>query len=75
MLVDFKRAFLYGDVERELYIELPEEEPGRAGGQNVGRLRKAMYGTRDAPAVWQRLVRKVMTEMGFEASRTTPCVY
>ena len=75
MLLDFKRAFLYGDVERELYIELAEEEPGRAGGQNVGRLRKAMYGTRDAPAVWQRLVRKVMTEMGFEASRTTPCVY
>ena len=34
-----------------------------------------MYGTRDPPAVWQRLVRKVMTELGFEPSRTTPCVY
>ena len=73
MLLDFKRAFLYGDVERELYIELPDEEENKQGGQNVGRLRKAMYGTRDAPAVWQRLVKKVMTELGFEPSRTTPC--
>ena len=75
MLLDFKRAFLYGDVERELYVELPEEEAGRQGGQNVGRLRKAMYGTRDAPAVWQRLVRKVMLRLGFKPSTTTPCVY
>ena len=34
-----------------------------------------MYGTRDAPAVWQRLVKKVMTELGFTASRTSACVY
>ena len=51
MLLDFKRAFLYGDCERELFIELPEEDPRRDGGACVGRLRKAMYGTRDASRV------------------------
>ena len=34
-----------------------------------------MYGTRDAPAVWQRLVRKILTGLGFVPSRTTACVY
>ena len=34
-----------------------------------------MYGTRDAPAVWQRLVKKVSTELGFSASRISACVY
>ena len=75
MLLDFKRAFLYGDVEREIFIHLPEEDSRRNGGQRVGVLRKAMYGTRDAPAVWQRLVRRVMVELGFEFSRTAACVY
>ena len=75
MLLDFKRAFLYGDVERQIFIELPEDDSRRMGGANVGLLRKAMYGTRDAPAVWQRLVRKVLLEQGFESSRTTACLY
>ena len=64
MLLDFKRAFLYGEAERELYVELPEDDCRRDGGRCVGLLRKAMYGTRDAPAVWQRLVRKVLTGLG-----------
>ena len=75
MLLDFKRAFLYGDAEREIYINLPAEDPRSKDGQSMGILRKAMYGTRDAPAVWQRLVRRVMLELGFEASRTSACVY
>ena len=48
MLLDFKRAFLYGACERELYIELPEDDPKKQGGRNVGILLNAMYGMRDA---------------------------
>ena len=41
----------------------------------MGRFLKALYGTRDALAVWQRLVRRVMSELGFCASKTAACVY
>ena len=41
----------------------------------MGRLRKAMYGTREAPAAWSRLVKKMLTELKSRPSRTTPCVY
>ena len=75
MLLDFKRAFLYGDCEREVYIQVPAEDPDQCDGMCVGHLRKAMYGTRDAPMVWQKLVRRVLLGMGFVASRTCACVY
>ena len=32
MFLDSKRAFLYGDAERELYIEIPDEDPDKRGG-------------------------------------------
>ena len=32
MLLDVKQAFLYGNIQRRVYIELPSEDPGREGG-------------------------------------------
>ena len=53
MLADVKRAFLFGDARRPLYVELPPEDPLSASGRYVGKLERAMYGTRDAPMTWQ----------------------
>ena len=75
LLLDVKKAFLYGKIRRRVYIELPAEDEMSKTGKYVGRLVKAMYGTRDAPQVWQTEVRKTMQEMGFEALVSTPCVY
>ena len=52
MLADVKTAFLYGDARRFLYIDLPPEDPLAASGRYVGKLERAMYGTRDAPMIW-----------------------
>ena len=37
MIFDFKRAFLYGECERDLYVELPEEDENQQGGANMGK--------------------------------------
>jgi len=74
MVIDVKRAFLYGAIEENLYIELPEEDEKRKQGF-VGKLRKAMYGTRAAPQIWQKVVRSEMSKMGFQMSKKFPCVY
>ena len=34
-----------------------------------------MYGTRDAPAAWSRLVRSMLADLGFTACRTAACVF
>ena len=74
MVLDIKRAFLYGDIEDDIYIELPEEDAKKKCGY-VGKLLKAMYGTRGAPQVWQEMVRKTMMGLGFVPSAAFPCVY
>ena len=75
MALDFKRAFLYGACERELYVEIPSEDDRTKGQDVVGRLKRSMYGTQDAPAVWQRVVNAMLKDRGFAASRTLACVY
>ena len=73
--LDFEKAFLNGDMEREVCIFLPAEDPRSDGGRNVGYLKKAMYGLREAPAIWQGVVRKLMDERGFIANPIIPCLY
>ena len=75
MLLDVKKAFLYGNIQRRVYIELPSEAKERGGGDMVGLLQKAMYGLRDAPQVWQEEVRRILGGLGFVESKTAPCVY
>ena len=75
MIMDVKSAFLYGNVKRELYIELPIEDPHHASGNMVGKLHKAMYGTRDAPQIWQEVVESKMCSLGFKRSYLHPSVY
>ena len=75
MVVDVKKAFLYGKIDRTVFVELPKEDPMSKSGDFVGRLRKAMYGTQDAPKVWQAEVAKTMRELGFIPCVATPCLY
>ena len=67
LVLDIKRAFLYGEIEENIYIELPDEDVMKSKGY-VGKLIKAMYGTRAAPQVWQDVVRRTMVRLGFTPS-------
>ena len=45
------------------------------GKDKVGRLKKALYGLRDAPQIWKWHLAKTMREIGFnESSNPFPCV-
>ena len=48
IILDAKKAHLHAQAERALYVELPAE----AGG-GCARLVRSLYGTRDAPALWE----------------------
>ena len=72
MALDVSCAFLYADVAREIYIELPSEDPLAGDGNFVGRLRKALYGTRDPPQLWQRELETTLNGLGFKGSRLHP---
>ena len=74
MVNDVSRAYFYAPVEEQVYTELLDEEK-EDGRDLVGRLRKAMYGTRSAAQAWQREVNETMKEIGFKVCKVSPCIF
>ena len=74
MLSDVKRAYFHALARRDLYVELPEEDPNYKPGW-VGRLRLALYGTRDAASLWQECLSKHLLSIGFTRGKSNPCVF
>ena len=51
--LDISRAHFMPLVQRDIYIELPQEDVVRYGKDKVGKLLRSMYGTQDAANLWQ----------------------
>ena len=67
-----KKAHLCSEVLRELYVEPPPEanEPP----DMVWRLQRAMYGTRDAAAAWEREWTRTLNLIGSESGVSKPAL-
>ncbi|GMI89878.1 hypothetical protein HRI_002657100 [Hibiscus trionum] len=65
---DIKNAFLHGDLEEEVYMDVP---PGfnSTVGQVVCKLKKALYGLKQSPRAWFGRFAKVMLGQGFKQSQ------
>ena len=74
MALDISKAFLYCDVKREVYVELPGED-SRKSLDYIGLLHKSMHGLRDAPLIWQGVVRDMLEARGFSRLVATPCTF
>jgi transposase InsO family protein len=70
--LDVKTAFLYGELEEEVYTEPP---PGFTSGGKVWKLRKALYGLKQAPRAWHTKLVEVLTSMGFKATGADPGLF
>ena len=74
LTLDVSRAFFYAPAGRDLWVELPEEDKV-PGEDYVGKLEKAMYGTRDAPAAWQEEINSKLLDLGFIQGISEPCCF
>jgi hypothetical protein len=61
--MDVKTAFLYGDIDTEIYMELPSG----CGVSGTCRLNKALYGLKQSPRVWYNTLASFLAEQGFES--------
>jgi len=63
--MDVKNAFLHGDLQEEVYMEIP---PGFANNQTAGkvcRLKKSLYGLKQSPRAWFDRFRRAVCGMGY----------
>jgi len=64
--LDVRNAFLYGELDEEIYMEQPEGFKALGREEAVFLLIKALYGLKQAGLAWWRTLRESMIELGFE---------
>ncbi|KAJ5337477.1 uncharacterized protein N7506_005499 [Penicillium brevicompactum] len=62
--MDVKTAFLYGDIDHEIYVEQPHHMTD--GTPRVCKLRRALYGLKQAPRIWYQTLTNFLRSLGFE---------
>ncbi|MBW0535667.1 hypothetical protein O181_075382 [Austropuccinia psidii MF-1] len=72
---DIETAFLHGEMDANVYIEQVKgfEVPGKEGW--VWRLKKSLYGTKQAPRMWQAKLVSVLQELDLTSTRADNSVY
>jgi hypothetical protein len=71
--MDVQTAFLYRDLDEDIYMDQPEgycEDP-----QLVCKLRKSLYGLKQALRVWYKVVDEFFMNQGLRRSKVDPAVY
>ena len=63
--LDVRNAFLYGKLEEEIYMEQPEGFHVPGFERNVLRLKRTLYGLKQAGLAWWRTLRESMLKLGF----------
>ena len=76
--IDFVLAFPQAEVECPMYMEIPKEciiEGSTEGGTEVLKLKKNLYGQRQAGKVWFDFLCKGLIDIGFKQSKTDKAVF
>lgn len=69
---DVKSAFLNGKLDEEIYMKQP---PGFENSDKVLKLKKSLYGLKQAANVWNKALNEKLLEQNFIASPHDPCLY
>jgi len=75
---DVTSAFTQSEIDKVIFVEPPKGYPQSTpdGTPCVLRLRKALYGTKQASRMWQLKLRKhLVDKMGFTNSTHDPCLF
>lgn len=70
---DVTTAFLYGTLDEEIFMELPEGCDTRQG--KYCRLLKTLYGLKQSPRQWNKSFNKFLSEYNFVPNQVDQCIY
>lgn len=73
--MDVKTAFLNGDLDRDIYMKQPEGFVAQGREHLVCKLRKCLYGLKQASRAWYEKIHQALTDLGFKALSADTCLY
>ena len=72
--LDVKTAFLNGELEEEIYMQQPQGYE-QGGPKMVCRLKKTIYGLRQAPRAWHQRLKAELGEIEFQPSEADAALF
>jgi len=72
IIIDVESAFLYGDLDEEIYMDLPDRMTGFEDECLL--LLKAIYGLVQAARQWHKKLIEVLKKIGFKGGIADPCL-
>ncbi|GKA35499.1 retrovirus-related pol polyprotein from transposon TNT 1-94 [Tanacetum coccineum] len=73
--LDVKTAFLYGNLEEEIYMLQPEGFKQKGKENLVCRLNKFLYGLKQAPRCWYKRFNSFFKGIEYNRLHADPCAY
>jgi len=73
--MDVKTTFLSGDIDETIYMVQPKNFVSGNPKSMVCKLKKSIYGLKQASSQWHHKFHQVITSYGFEANMVGDCVY
>ena len=73
--LDIKMAFLFGELDEEIYMEQLEGFIKQGQEKKVCRLLKAIYGLKQAALQWNKALHDSLLKMGFTRTFADPGIY
>jgi hypothetical protein len=73
--IDVKSVFLNGVLEEEVYVRQPSGFESEKYPHRVYKLRKALYGLKEAPRAWYRRLRWFLFKRGFEMGKVDQTLF
>ena len=64
-----KNAFLHGEIEEEIYMEIPPSYGDNLAAHTMCKLKKALHGLKQSPRPWFGRFARVMMAMGYNKAK------
>lgn len=70
---DVSTAFLYGNVEEDIFMEIPEGFKNENG--KICKLQKSLYGLKQSPLRWNKTLKTKLQTLGLSQLKNEPCIF
>ena len=73
--MDVDTAFLNADIDEDIWVKIPEGTKLATNDDGIYKLRKSLYGFKQASRNWNNDINQYLIDNGFTRLEADPCIY